>query len=179
MFAGVARVKYSILYFVGVVLVMGLFNRAPLLVDIGNGSSFSLWALAVGFWFVLRDFSQRELRHFVFIPMGLGIIVTSFMSQATAIATTISSSASELTDWAVYTFLRDWSFERRILISSLVSCPIDSFVFFAAFDFFHVIPGVSVFNWLSILAASVSKLAAALLVARLYRARGLQQAARV
>lgn len=160
--------KYSLLYFGAIVLVSGLFNYLPLFVDLGNGASFSLWALVVGFWFVLRDFSQRELKHFVLIPMGLGVGVAVIMNPALALATAVSSTASELTDWALYS-LSKRPFHQRILISSLISCPLDSIVFFAAFDYFGVIPGVSVFNWASILAASLSKLVAACVIYYLYR----------
>ena len=164
------KYKYSLLYFGAIVAVSALFNYAPLFVDLGNGASFSLWALVVGFWFVLRDFSQRELKHYVLLPMGLGVIIAALMNQALALATVVSSTVSELTDWALYSFSKQ-PFHRRILISSLISCPIDSIVFFAAFDFFQVIPGVSVFNWLSILAASASKLVAALII--FWRVRSL------
>jgi len=157
------KYKYSFLYFGAIITVSALFNYAPLFVDIGNGASFSLWALVVGFWFVLRDFSQRELKHYVLLPMGLGVVVAALMNQALALATVASSTVSELTDWALYSFLKQ-PFHRRILISSLISCPIDSIVFFAAFDFFQVIPGVNVFNWLSVLAASASKLVAAFVI---------------
>lgn len=170
------KFKYSLLYFGAVVLVSALFNYVPLFVDIGAGASFSLWALVVGFWFVLRDFSQRELKHLVLLPMGLGVVVAALMNPALAIATAVSSTVSELADWALYSFIKQ-PFHKRILISSLISCPLDSFVFFAAFDFFHVIPGVSVFNWVSILAASASKLLAAVLIFWIYmrkEKKGLQ-----
>lgn len=157
------KFKYSLLYFGAIVVVSAAFNYYPLLVDLGGGASFSAWAFVVGFWFVLRDFSQRELGHLVLLPMGLGVVVAALMNQALAIATVISSSASELIDWLLYTWLKQ-PFHRRVLISSLISCPIDSIVFFAAFDFFQVIPGVNVFNWVSILAASGSKIIAALII---------------
>lgn len=162
------RFKYSLLYFGAVILVSALFNYVPLFVNLGGGASFSLWALVVGFWFVLRDFSQRELKHFVLVPMGLGVVVAALMNPALAIATAISSTASELTDWLLYSFLKK-PFHKRILISSLISCPVDSIIFFAAFDFFEVIPGVSVFNWASIVAASLSKLVAALVIFWIYK----------
>jgi|CXWL01.1.fsa_nt_gi uncharacterized PurR-regulated membrane protein YhhQ (DUF165 family) len=164
----IKRYKYSLLYFVAVIGVSALFNYAPMLVDLGGGASFSLWALVVGFWFVLRDFSQRELKHLVLIPMGAGLGFAVFINPVLAVATAISSGASELIDWALYSIIKQ-PFHRRILISSLVSCPIDSFLFFAAFDFFHVIPGVSVFNWISIVAASLSKLLAAIVIFWVYR----------
>lgn len=146
---------------------MVLFNYYPVMIDLGGGASFSLWALVVGFWFVLRDFSQRELKHLVLLPMGLGVAISAIFNQALAGATVISSVASEMTDYLLYTFLK-LPFEKRILISSLISCPIDSTIFFWTFDYFGVIPGVSVFNWVSILAASFSKLAAAVIIFVLY-----------
>lgn len=159
--------KFSIGYLISILVVMLLFSYYPVMIDLGGGASFSLWALVVGFWFVLRDFSQRELNHFVLLPMGLGVLISALFNQALAIATVISSAASEITDYLLYTFLK-LPFSKRILISSLISCPIDSFVFFWAFDFFQVIPGVSVFNWTSILAASASKIVAALVISQYY-----------
>ena len=163
----VFKYKYSLLYFFAVITVNTAFNYHPFLIDLGGGASFSLWALVVGFWFVLRDFSQRELKHFVLIPMALGVAFGTLINPTLALAIAISSGSSELADWAMYSFIKQ-SFHRRILISSIIACPLDSFMFFGAVQFLHVIPGVNVFNWTSIFVASASKLLAAIIIYSTY-----------
>jgi queuosine precursor transporter len=161
------KYKYSLLYCFAVVAVNAAFNYYPIFVRVGSGS-FTLWAFVVGFWFVLRDFSQRELKHLVLLPMTLGVAFGVLINPTLALATAISSGTSELIDWGLYSFIKK-PFHQRILISSLISCPVDSIMFFGAMQFLHVIPGVNVFNWASILAASASKLVAALVIFWMYQ----------
>ena len=159
-----SRYKYSVAYTLSIVVVCLLFVYSPLLISLPNEASFSPWAILVGFWFVLRDFSQRELGHKVFIPMSIGVLVSYITSPAYAVASVTAWIVSELGDWAVYTFLTKKPFHQRILLSSLVSAPLDSLVFLWAFDFFEVIPGVQIFNLGSVLVASAAKLLAALAI---------------
>jgi uncharacterized PurR-regulated membrane protein YhhQ (DUF165 family) len=87
------------------------------------------WAMAVGFIFVARDYCQRQMGHWVVLPMLVGIalsylLATPFVAFASAAAFAISES----TDWLVFTFtkrpLRD-----RVLWSCAASSPVDSAVF--------------------------------------------------
>lgn len=159
----VLQYKFSIAYILAILLVTVLFKYYPALITITEGVQFSFWTLLVGTWFVLRDYSQREVGHYVFIPMIIGVIAGTIISPAMGLAQILAMGASELTDWAVYTFTKK-PFHQRILISSLVSAPIDTVVFFSAFDYLEIIPGVSIFNWATVVLGALSKLVAAVVI---------------
>ena len=124
----------------------------------------------VGAWFVLRDFSQREIGHYVFIPMAAGIVVSTAMNASLGLANFLAVATSEILDWAIYSFTKK-PFHERILLSSLVSAPVDTLIFFSLFDWLEIIPGVSIFNWGTIVLGIIAKLIAALLVWGHYAAK--------
>jgi queuosine precursor transporter len=86
-------------------------------------------AIVTGLVLVVRDFTQREIGHRVLGAMLLGLL---FSSMTTDIAIVLASGAaflvSELVDWAVYTFTKR-PLSQRVLLSSLLSAPIDSTMF--------------------------------------------------
>lgn len=163
MIAILSRIKYSLAYIACILVTVVLFNKFPLLIEVTDGASFSPWSAAIGLWFVLRDYSQRELGHYVFIPMVIGIAISAVVNPGYAIATALAGAVSELLDWAMYTFSKK-PFHTRIFLSSLVAAPVDTFIFFLAFDVFQVIPGVSIFNWITIAIGTCSKLIAAIVI---------------
>lgn len=144
-------------------VVNALFKFYPLIINLTDTVQITPWAILVGFWFVLRDYSQREIGHFVFIPMIIGVIIGALISPAIALASLLAGGASEFVDWCVYTFTKK-PFYQRIILSSLISAPTDTLIFFAAFDYFEIIPGVSIFNWPTVILAIISKLIAAVVV---------------
>jgi queuosine precursor transporter len=164
----ILKYKYSLAYLASILFASLLFKFYPLIITVAEGVQFSFWTLWIGAWFVLRDYCQRELGHFVFIPMITGVLILIVIDPSLAIASLLASSASELADWAIYTFTKK-PFHQRILISSLVSAPVDTMIFFAAFDYFEIIPGVSVFNWAAVALGVLSKLVAAVVVYYWYR----------
>lgn len=162
------KIKFTLLYLVSIVAVSGLFVHYPLLISIAPEVDFTPWAVLVGAWFVLRDYSQREIGHWVFIPMAIGVVVCALFSPALALASASASVAAEMTDWAIYTFLKR-PFYQRVIISSLFSVVVDTIVFFGAFDWFQVIPGVTIFNWPTIAVGCISKAVACVVVYVNYR----------
>jgi uncharacterized PurR-regulated membrane protein YhhQ (DUF165 family) len=87
------------------------------------------WAMGVGFIFVARDYCQRQMGHWVVLPMLLGIGLSYVLaSPFVALASAAAFAISETTDWLVFTItkrpLRD-----RVLWSCAASSPIDSAVF--------------------------------------------------
>lgn len=140
-----------------------MFNHFPMMIQVTADHAISPWSAVIGLWFILRDYSQREIGHYVLIPMAIAIAIASIFSTGYAIAATLSTISSELTDWLVYT-LTNRPFHERILISSLVAAPVDTLAFFWAFDAFNAIPGVSIFNWITILIAIIAKLLVAAIV---------------
>tara|TARA_R110000822_G_scaffold65505_2_gene160285 strand:- start:75 stop:452 length:378 start_codon:yes stop_codon:yes gene_type:complete len=88
-------------------------------------------SLAVGLIFVARDFAQREIGHKVIGAMIVAGAISYFMADPyVAIASVAAFAISEAADWGIYTFTKK-PFKQRILLSSLVSTPLDSVVFLA------------------------------------------------
>lgn len=85
--------------------------------------------IIVGFVFVLRDYAQREIGHRVLLATLIAGVITYFMvDPAIAIASIAAFILSETLDWAIYSFWKR-PLQQRILVSSLVSVPLDTFAF--------------------------------------------------
>lgn len=85
-----------------------------------------------GFVFVLRDFAQRSIGHYVLGVMAAAAVLTYWLAgPAVAVASTTAFLVSELADWAVFSLTKK-PFAQRMLLSSLVSIPVDTAVFFYA-----------------------------------------------
>ena len=148
-------------YIASIVIVNWLFTVIPPIVLPGG----DLWpplSLAVGFIFVVRDFAQRAIGHKVLLAMLMGGIISYFMAgPEIAFASVAAFLVGEALDWAVYTYTGR-PFSQRILLSSLVSTPVDSAVFLYLIGMAG--PG-------AILIMTFSKLAGALAVFWLIRRR--------
>ena len=129
--------KYALLYVAAVVLVNLAFDRVPLL-HLPGGELWSPVALVVGFIFVIRDYAQRDIGHWVLPAMLAGGLLSWYMaSPAIAYASVCAFLTGELLDWAVYTYTRR-PFSQRILLSSALSTPVDSAVFLFLMGIFSV-----------------------------------------
>lgn len=155
--------KYAVLYVFTVVLVNYAFDIVPLL-SLPGGEMWSPVALVVGFIFVIRDYAQREIGHFVLPAMLLGGLISWLMaSPAIALASVCAFLTGELVDWAVYTFTGR-PFSQRVLLSSALSTPLDSIVFLSL---------VGLFSVPSVLVMTLSKMVGAVIVFCLARRREL------
>ena len=158
--------KYAFLYIASVVLVNLAFAAVDPLI-LPGGSVWSPVALIVGFTFVIRDFVQREIGHWVLPAMLVGGLISWAMAgQDIAIASMAAFLAGETLDWAMYTFTGR-PFSQRILLSSAVGTPIDSCVFMYLMGFFSL-P--------SVLMMTASKMVGAVIVYYLTRRRELAAA---
>ena len=114
-------------YILSIVLVNWLFVVVP-----GVATPFGEFYLAtvvVGFVFVLRDYAQREVGHKILLAtLAAGIITWYMTSPALAIASLTAFFISESADWAIFSFTRR-PLQQRILISSLISVPLDTLAF--------------------------------------------------
>lgn len=82
-----------------------------------------------GIIYLSRDFSQRELGHYVFIAMILGAGLSySLASPAIAIASISAFAVGEMIDWSIFAFTRR-PLRDRLLWSALISSPFDSAIF--------------------------------------------------
>ena len=114
-------------YIAAIVLVNWLFVAvAPWPTVFGD---LYLANLVVGFVFVLRDYGQRQVGHRILVATLVAGIITYFMvDPAIALASLTAFALSETTDWAIYSFTRR-PLQQRILLSSLVSVPLDTLAF--------------------------------------------------
>lgn len=158
--------KYALLYVFSVVLVNYAFDVVPLL-TLPGGEIWSPMSLVVGFIFVIRDYAQREIGHWVLPAMLLGGFLSWIMSTpAIAFASVCAFLTGELIDWAVYTFTGR-PFSQRVLLSSMLSTPLDSFVFLGL---------VGLFSIPAVLVMTASKMLGAVAVYFLARRRELAPA---
>lgn len=94
--------------------------------------------LAFGLVFVLRDFAQREIGHYVLVAIGVAAALTYLLAGPQVAAASIAAFLmAELADYLVYTLTKR-PLSQRVLISSMVSVPMDTFVFFWALGFLNV-----------------------------------------
>ncbi len=153
--------SYAVLYVATIVLINWAFGVVPLL-SLPGGQQWSPVALVVGFVFVIRDYAQREIGHWVLVAMGVGAVLSFFMaSPAVAMASLSAFLVGEFMDWGVYTFTGR-PFSQRVLLSSAISTPVDSAVFLYM---------VGIFSLPSVLMMTSSKMVGALLVFMLARHR--------
>jgi uncharacterized PurR-regulated membrane protein YhhQ (DUF165 family) len=124
------------LYVATVVLVNLGFSYVPLIsTPIGD---VSLMAIVVGAVFVIRDYAQRRSGHWVLAAMTLATLLSYLMADPfVALASAAAFASSELADWLIYTVTKR-PFRERVIISSLVSAPIDTAVFLLGINHFTV-----------------------------------------
>ncbi len=85
----------------------------------------------------MRDLAQREIKHYVIIAMVIGGILSYVFSEPrVAIASVSAFMTGELIDFAIYTYTKK-PLSQRLIWSSMISCPIDSFVFLAMTNQFN------------------------------------------
>lgn len=119
---------WVVAYIVLIVTVNWGFSVVPL-VPLPTGEMWPPMSLAVGLIFVVRDFAQRQVGHWVWLAMLAGGALSYVMaSPVIAVASVTAFMASEAADWGLYTYTKR-PFHDRILVSSLVSTPLDSVVF--------------------------------------------------
>ena len=152
---------YAALYVTCVVLVNWLFAVVPPIV-LPGGEVWPPVSLAVGLVFVIRDYAQRAIGHKVLLAMLVGAGISYFMAgPEIAFASMAAFMVGEMLDWAMYTYTGR-PFSQRILLSSLVSTPVDSAVFLFL---------IGLAGWGTIVIMTASKLAGALIVFFLVRRR--------
>lgn len=126
-----------------------------------GGGQFQPLAIVTGLVLVARDFTQREIGHRVLGAMLIGLALSTLTSWITiVVASAAAFLISETVDWAVYTLSRR-PLSQRIMISSLLSAPLDQTVFIWLASL--VVPGI--FAWGTVLTGIASKLVGAAAVA--------------
>lgn len=112
-------------------------------------------ALFVGLVFVLRDYVQRQIGHYVVLPMLIGCGISFGMaSPMVATASLVAFLAAEASDWLMFSAL-PFRFQHRVLFSSVIGVAVDTVVF---------LPMIDVPLWPVAVIAWTSKMFAALVV---------------
>lgn len=143
------------IYYVLAIIIANLgFSYIPM-IPIGFGEMFAPMSLLVGFVFVLRDYAQQELGHKVLIAMAVGAVASYILADPfVAVASVIAFGVSEVIDWAIYSVTKR-PFKDRVLLSSVVSTPVDSAVFMLILGFF---------SWYGLAAMVISKMIGAVFI---------------
>jgi uncharacterized PurR-regulated membrane protein YhhQ (DUF165 family) len=149
----IMRIPYTALYIALIVLVNWAFVVIPP-IQLPGGVIWPPMTVVVGLIFVVRDFAQREIGHYVLGAMGIGVLLSYFMAGPdVAMASATAFLISELADWAVYSFTK-LPLSQRVIWSSVISTPIDTFVFLSMLGFFSV-TGAAVMTLSKLLGAVV------------------------
>ena len=155
------RYGYLIAYVVAILVLNLGFSYVPM-IDLGFGL-FSPMALLAGGVFVLRDFAQRQVGHRVLFGMVIGALLSYALADPyVATASVLAFLFAETADWLLYTVTKK-PFKDRVLISSLVSTPVDTLVFL------FVISGLTTGTFVLMV---LSKMIAAVAVWAYYHQRG-------
>ncbi|HSW70746.1 MAG TPA: VUT family protein [Gammaproteobacteria bacterium] len=121
------RFSCTISYIILIVMINSIFVYAPYISI--HGSLISSGDLVVGAVYILRDFVQREIKHYVILAMLLGCFFSYALAEKQiAIASLSAFFIGEFIDWAIYSFTQK-PLSQRLLLSSGVSAPIDSAIF--------------------------------------------------
>lgn len=128
--------KVTSAYIFFVVLVNTLFLVVPPVPLLGQ--EIVLGEIVVGAIYIVRDFAQREIGHYVFIAMIAAALLSYFIADPTiALASLAAFSVGEFIDWAIFTFTRR-PLSKRILWSAAISVPIDSWIFLKMIDHYSL-----------------------------------------
>ena len=155
------RLFWTSIYMALIPLVNWSFAHVPT-IPMPDGGNWAPMAIVTGLVLVVRDFAQREIGHWIMLPLAIGIAISFVMaSPAIALASAVAFGISESVDWLVYTtILRPLS--QRVLISSVFSAPMDS----AAFWYLASLSVANAFALSTILTSIASKLFGAYIVYR-------------
>lgn len=135
------------------------------LVPIGFGLMVTAGTFAAGFALVARDGVQVAAgKAWAIAAVIVGAVISAVTSNpAIALASGIAFLVSELVDLAVFTPLRNKNLPAAVLVSSVVSAPVDTVLFLAIAGF-----GVT---WQAVLGQFIVKTVIALIAAAVISAR--------
>ena len=127
---GFSALCWPLVYFATIVFSNFLMIWLPTIPLFGTVIPPAIFAF--GFVFVLRDFAQQAIGHYVLLVMSIAAVATYALAGPTiAFASVGAFVVSELADWGIYTMTKR-PMRERILLSSLVGVPVDTAAFFLA-----------------------------------------------
>ena len=144
------RYPATLNYLLFIVLLNTLFVYAPEITIFH--APVSIADFAVGLIYVMRDFAQREAKHWVLLAMLAGCFISWLLAEEQAALASVGAFAvGELLDWSIYTWTKQ-PLSQRILWSSCLSSPFDSFV-----NLYLLLA----FNWVALIIMTLTKIAGA------------------
>ncbi len=126
----IAKVSWVLVYLATIIVANFMTERFGL-VGIGFGLLVSAGTFAAGLALITRDGVQEMLGvrwTFVTIVVGCGISIL-VSNPAIAVASALAFITSELVDLAVFTPTRRRTIVGAVIISSIVSAPVDTVLF--------------------------------------------------
>jgi uncharacterized PurR-regulated membrane protein YhhQ (DUF165 family) len=142
--------KHAFIYLTAIVIANIGFSYIPM-IPLPGGHALAPMSFLVGFIFIFRDLAQRIIGHKVLLVMLVGVGLSYLLADPfVAIASAVAFAISELIDWGVYT-TTNRPLKQRILLSSLISTPIDSAVFMLL---------IGILNWHGLAIMTASKMVA-------------------
>jgi uncharacterized PurR-regulated membrane protein YhhQ (DUF165 family) len=161
------RIRYSLLYMAMIPFVNWLFGQPWHYVMMPDGNKWSPFSVVVGLILVVRDMAQREIGHYIFFPLCIGVALSFAMAPpGIATASALAFFISESIDWSIFTFTHA-PLSTRIVLSSTFGSIADTFVFLYGAN--TTVPGI--FSAWMISTMLLSKISGAVAVFFLLRQR--------
>ena len=127
----ILSIKATLCYLVFIILVNTTYQYFPFM-TIAH-APFSTGDVMVGAIYILRDFAQREIKHYVIFAMLIGVTISyCFADKTMAIASVCAFTVAETIDWLIFTFTGK-PLSQRLILSSTISAPADTLVFLAIY----------------------------------------------
>jgi uncharacterized PurR-regulated membrane protein YhhQ (DUF165 family) len=118
----------SVIFYLGSIILGNLLVHSLGLVTV-FGLTFPAGAVAIGLTFSARDFVQERYgKYGCWTWMLVASVITFVFNQQLALASVCAFFVAEFSDWLIYTSLGG-SFKKRLVLSNLISTPLDSVVF--------------------------------------------------
>jgi uncharacterized PurR-regulated membrane protein YhhQ (DUF165 family) len=158
------KVSCTLYYIVGIVFVNAAFSVAPYFTV--GGCKVSAADLIVGIIYIVRDFAQREIGHYVIIAMLVACAISYCLAeQDVALASVSAFFVGEAIEWAIFTWSKQ-PLSKRLLWSSCLSLPLDSAIFLAL---------LGMLNLLGFMALNAGKLLGVFIVWYCWRHKNTRQ----
>ena len=123
------RARWTYVYMLLIPAMNWLAEQPLPAIHFADGGNFNPLSLLVGIILVVRDFSQREIGHYVFVPLIVAALLTyAMVDPILAWASTLAFVIGETVDWLVFTITKK-PFSQRIFISAIFAVPADTLVF--------------------------------------------------
>ena len=160
------RAPWTYLYLFLIPFINWAYAAVPT-ISLPDHGEWTPLAIVTGLVLVVRDFAQREIGHWIFIPLMIGLGISFKMAPAEiAMASAVAFGISETIDWGLFTVLK-LPLSKRVFISAAVGSPVDTTVFYLMAA--TAIPGI--FNIWAIGASILSKLVGCVIVYLLMKNR--------